>query len=72
MHANLSTYTLTEPRLFIFDGHVAAGGALVLFANEVGDLLVLGLLDGGLSGSALLQATGAFVRLRQFALALES
>jgi len=37
---------LTEPRLLVLDGHVTSGGVLVLFSNEVGDLLVLGLFDG--------------------------
>jgi hypothetical protein len=39
---------LTETSLLVLDGDVGAGGALVLAAEEVADLLVLGLLDGGL------------------------
>jgi hypothetical protein len=35
-------------RLFVRNGEVAASVALVLATNEVGDLLVLGLLDGAL------------------------
>lgn len=38
---------LLELGLLVLDGDVGAGGALPLLANEVGDLLVLGLLDGG-------------------------
>jgi len=39
------TEYLTESGLFIFDGKVLSGVALVLAANEVGDLLILGLLN---------------------------
>ena len=38
---------LLELGLLVLDGDVRAGGALPLLADEVGDLLVLGLLDGG-------------------------
>lgn len=40
--------SLTEPGLLILDGDVRAGLALVLTTNEIGDLLVLGLLDSRL------------------------
>lgn len=32
----------------VLDGHITARSILVLSADEVADLLVLGLLDGGL------------------------
>lgn len=43
-----SAQALTEPSLFVLDGNVLAGRSLVLSPNEVGDLLVLGLLHSGL------------------------
>jgi hypothetical protein len=41
-------FLLLELGLLVLDGDVGAGGGLPLLADEVGDLLVLGLLDGGL------------------------
>jgi hypothetical protein len=39
---------LLEFGLLVLDGDVGTSGGLPLLADEVGDLLVLGLLDGGL------------------------
>jgi hypothetical protein len=39
---------LLELGLLVLDGDVGTSGGLPLLADEVGDLLVLGLLDGGL------------------------
>jgi hypothetical protein len=41
-------HTLTEPGLLVLDRDVTSCSTLVLAANEVGDLLVLGLLNSGL------------------------
>ena len=38
---------LLELGLLVLDGDVGAGGGLPLLADHVGDLLVLGLLNGG-------------------------
>ena len=38
---------LLESGLLVLDGDVGTSGGLPLLADEVGDLLVLGLLDGG-------------------------
>ena len=38
---------LLELGLLVLDGDIGAAGGLPLLADEVGDLLVLGLLDGG-------------------------
>lgn len=40
--------SLTEPGLLVLDGNVATSRGLVCAANVVGDLLILGLLKGGL------------------------
>jgi hypothetical protein len=40
--------SVAEPDLFVFDGDVRASCALVLTADEVRDLLVLGLLESRL------------------------
>lgn len=40
-------FLLLELGLLVLDGEVGATGGLPLLADEVGDLLVLGLLDGG-------------------------
>lgn len=39
---------LVEGSVLVLDGDVAASSALVLSANEIANLLVLGLLDGRL------------------------
>lgn len=44
----VAVLVLLEAGLLVLDGHVGAGAALPLASDEVGDLLVLGLLDGGL------------------------
>lgn len=43
VHSNL-----TKSGLLVLDGNITAGSTLVLTADEVRDLLILGLLDGGL------------------------
>jgi hypothetical protein len=40
--------SLAEPDLFVLDGDIRASCVLVLTADEVRDLLVLGLLDSRL------------------------
>ena len=48
-HHALSQYSsLTETSLLVLDGHIGASGRLVLATDEVADLFVFGLLDGGL------------------------
>lgn len=42
------TTSLTKSRLLVLDRDILAGGSLVLASNEVGDLLILGLLNSGL------------------------
>lgn len=37
----------SECSWLIFDGNIRTGGALVLLAKKVGDLLILGLFHGG-------------------------
>jgi hypothetical protein len=44
----LFVFFLLELGLLVLDGDVGASGGLPLLADEVGDLLVLGLLNGGL------------------------
>jgi hypothetical protein len=39
---------LLKSGLLVLDGDVGTSGGLPLLADEVGDLLILGLLDGGL------------------------
>lgn len=39
------TGDLVKSRILILDGNIAASSTLVLSANEVGNLLILGLLD---------------------------
>lgn len=46
--ASLTAQPLTEPCLLVLDGDVRASSVLVLASNEVGDLLVFGLLQSGL------------------------
>ena len=38
---------LAESGGFVFDRDITSSGALVLIADEIGDLLILGLLNGG-------------------------
>jgi energy-converting hydrogenase Eha subunit C len=45
---SLKAHFLTETSLLVLDGNVTTSCALVLAAEEVADLLVLGLLDSGL------------------------
>lgn len=40
-------FLLLELGLLVLDGDIGASGGLPLLADEVGDLLVLGLLNGG-------------------------
>lgn len=48
LSVKLQAQPLTKPGLLVLDGDIRASGGLVLAANEVGDLLVLGLLHSGL------------------------
>ena len=45
---HLRNIVLAQLRVLILDRNITPRGALVLVANEVGNLLVLGLLDSGL------------------------